>query len=395
MKLIMKMKRVLQYALPLVILLILFCTVASAETVTHTVQKGESLWIISRKYATTVDEIKRLNKLSTDSLNVGQKLVVIESATSTIQKPYIIYTVRKGDTLGKIAEAFGVKLNAITSLNGLNSDLIYVGQQVKVPAEYVEHIVISGDTLYKLSLRYNASIDKIKLFSNIDFDGLIVGQKLKIPGNTAASPPAPAPSPGTSTTPTITYKSYKVVSGDTFWKISVKQGIPMTELLQVNKLNMESVLNIGQTLTIPVHHIPVKSTPGAKYGEYLDWWTEAQYVVPIDKVFTVTDFLTGKSFTIKRTIGANHADCEPLTAADTEKAKAVWGGFSWNVRAVIVTVDGRKLAASMSFYPHDVSYINNNNFNGHFDIYFANCTRHKDGKPDPAHQMKVEIAAGR
>lgn len=390
------MKKIAKIALICAIFILSVTPAAYAETKTHTVQSGETLWIISNKYATTVDELRRLNNLKSDVLNIGQQLIVIKSSTETIQKPYILYTVQKGDTLGKIAEAFGVKLDALRSLNGLN-DLIYIGQEVKVPAEYFEHIVVSGDTLYKLSVKYNVTIDKIKLFSNINVDYLSIGQKLKIPGVNAGAPtPTPAPTQPPSTSgPTITYTTHTVVSGDTTWGISIKYGIPMTELLQVNKLNMESILNLGQKLTIPVHNIPVKQTVGPQFGEYLDWWTEAQYVVPINKVFTVTDFLTGKSFQIKRTIGANHADCEPLTTADTAAAKAVWGGvFSWNTRSILISVDGRKIAASMSYYPHDVSYIKDNNFNGHFDIYFGNCTRHSDGKPDPAHQLKVEKAAG-
>lgn len=59
--------------------------------------------------------------------------------------------------------------------------------------------------------------------------------------------------------------------------------------------------------------------------------------------------------------------------------KEVWGGeYSWKERAVIVEVDGRKIAASMASMPHDVSYIKDNNFNGHFDLHFKNSTRHKD-----------------
>jgi hypothetical protein len=129
----------------------------------------------------------------------------------------------------------------------------------------------------------------------------------------------------------------------------------MQELLSDNGLSSSSVLNLGQKLRIAKYTIPVQPTPGAKFGEYLDWWTQAQYVVPINKTIRVTDFDTGKAFEIVRTVGAGHADCEPKTAADTAAAKSVFGGYTWNPRAVIVTCDGRWIAASMSFYPHDNS----------------------------------------
>ena len=154
------------------------------------------------------------------------------------------------------------------------------------------------------------------------------------------------------------------------------------------------MLRIGQTLRIPVHHIPVRPAPGEEFGEFLDWWTEAQYVFPINRIATVTDFSTRRSFRVKRTIGANHADCEPLTAEDTAIAKSIWGGWSWNTRAVIVEVDGRRIAASMTFFPHGVQYVANNDFDGHFDIHFLNSTRHADGRIDPNHQASVRIAAG-
>jgi len=169
----------------------------------------------------------------------------------------------------------------------------------------------------------------------------------------------------------------------------------MSELLEVNNLTMNSILYVGQKIKVPVHKIPVKEPVSEKYGEYLDWWTEAQYVFPIGKVATVTDFKTGKSFKVKRTIGAFHADCEPLTAEDAAIIKEIWGGtYSWKERAVIVNVDGRRIAASMASMPHDIEYITDNNFNGHFDIHFKNSTRHKDGLISENHQKQIKVAAG-
>jgi hypothetical protein len=164
--------------------------------------------------------------------------------------------------------------------------------------------------------------------------------------------------------------------------------------LKVNNFNESTQLSIGQKIKIPVHNIPIKSTVSSKHGEHLDWFSEAQYVFTINDVAKVTDYHTGKTFNIKRTIGANHADCEPLTANDTAIAKNLWGNFSWTVRPVIVEADGRKIAASMSFMPHGIQYISNNNFDGHFDIHFANSTRHKDGLISEEHQKHIKIAAG-
>jgi hypothetical protein len=98
---------------------------------------------------------------------------------------------------------------------------------------------------------------------------------------------------------------------------------------------------------------------------------------------------------MKRTIGANHADCEPLTKYDAQIMKEVWGGYySWNSRPIIVMVDGRRIAASAASMPHSIEYIKDNNFNGHMDIHFANSTRHKDGEIDYKHQENIKISAG-
>lgn len=152
--------------------------------------------------------------------------------------------------------------------------------------------------------------------------------------------------------------------------------------------------------------------------ELLDWWKSAQYAFPIGSTATVKDVYTGRTFQIKRTMGANHADCEALTKADTEIIKSVWGGFTWTARPVHIIINGRVLAASMSSMPHagvdsapafkvvdnrsvgygrgeNLDVIKGNGMDGHFDIHFLNSTRHKDGKIDYKHQDAIRVAASR
>jgi LysM repeat protein len=194
---------------------------------------------------------------------------------------------------------------------------------------------------------------------------------------------------------TVTYTTHIVKTGDTMWSISIKFGIPMLELLKLNNLSLSSTLSLGQTLKIPIYNVPVKATPGAKYGELLDWWTEARYVFPIGSEAVVTDFVTGRAFRVKHTMGGNHADTEPVTAADAQTMKEIWGGaYAWTPRAIIVTFAGRQLAAAMHSYPHDGESILNNSYAGHFCIHFLNSTRHVDGLVQASMQTKIKIAAG-
>jgi LysM repeat protein len=356
-----------------------------AETIEYKVMSGDTLWKISQKFGVSVGDIKTLNSLLSDTIFLNEILKIPNTSSQSFP-----YTVQAGDTLSKIALLYGTDVAKIKSINNLTSDTIFIGQTLIIVgqatttapplSETGTYKVVAGDTLWKISTKINMSIDQLKKINNLQTDTIFVGQVLKteVP----------------SLQPTISYKDYQIKSGDNLWKISIEWGIPQSELMLVNGLNESSMLTVGQIIRIPVHNIPVKETIGARYGEHLDWWTEAQYVVPINKVVKVTDFETGKTFTVKRTIGANHSDTEPLTYIDTEIAKSIWGEFSWKVRPIIIEVDGRKIAASMSFMPHGVQYIGNNQFDGHFDIHFLNSTRHNDGQMDSYHQNAIKIAAG-
>ncbi|SET05952.1 LysM repeat-containing protein [Natronincola peptidivorans] len=368
-------------------------TPAFASSLSHRVVSGDTLWKISQKYQVSLEEIYNLNPQyrNNPEIRVGDTVQIPGKQQST-------YTVQRNDTPWIISNKFNISLKDFLSANGLREGQhIYPGQQVIIPStsnNSTAYVVQRNDTPWIISNKFNVSLKDF-----LSANGLREGQHI-YPGQTVTIPSskqqtaAPTNPPSTAT-PRKTFTTHTVVSGDTTWNISIKYGIPFKELLDVNGLRENHVLRIGDKLTIPVYNIPVKETPGPQYGELLDWWTEAQYVVPIGKEFAVVDFHTGRRWNMKRTIGANHADVEPVTARDASIMKEVWGGsYSWNRRPVIVEVDGRRLAASASAMPHDVQYINNNNFNGHSDLYFLNSTRHVDGRRDEGHQNNVLTAAG-
>jgi hypothetical protein len=152
-------------------------------------------------------------------------------------------------------------------------------------------------------------------------------------------------------------------------------------------------------------------------GEYLDWFEEVQYIFKMDSVATVTDIETGLSFDVMRTFGHEHADCETLTAQDTKVMKSIWGDWSWDRRAVIVTAGDRHIAASATAMPHagrdkspaletissrsggygrgtNLDKIKGNDMDGVICIHFRNSHLHKNDKTDPQHQAMVKKAAG-
>jgi peptidoglycan hydrolase-like protein with peptidoglycan-binding domain len=154
-----------------------------------------------------------------------------------------------------------------------------------------------------------------------------------------------------------------------------------------------------------------------RYGYKIPWFDNVENFFSRGKKATVLDIETGLSFNIMRSYGTNHADCETLTAKDTEIMKSIYNGqWSWARRAVIVTVDGVKIAASMAGMPHagdddkaadtyvswrsggygygvNLDKVKKNNMDGHFDIHFLGSKTHGTNKVDSNHQNAVKKAA--
>lgn len=150
--------------------------------------------------------------------------------------------------------------------------------------------------------------------------------------------------------------------------------------------------------------------------ELLDWWSSVDKLFEKGTPAVVIDVDTGKSFEVVRTYGANHADVETLTAENTAIMKEIWGGeWNWERRAVIVVVNGRRIAASAAGMPHagldsmpegenidnrsgdfgtgiNLDKIKGNNMDGHFDIHFLNSRTHGTDKIDEKHQQMVQKA---
>ena len=92
-------------------------------------QAGDSLWLIAQRFGTTVDALKSLNGLTSNLINVGQVLKIPSSQSA----PYIEYTVRSGDTLWLLSRRYDTTVDAIKQLNGLTSDMLNIGQVLRIP----------------------------------------------------------------------------------------------------------------------------------------------------------------------------------------------------------------------------------------------------------------------
>lgn len=136
-------------------------------------------------------------------------------------------------------------------------------------------------------------------------------------------------------------------------------------------------------------------TPVHGYAREMDWWTsDIQTIFARGVIAQITDVETGLTWREKRYGGKNHADCQPLTAADTAMMKKAYGGkWSWDRRAVFVTIKGVNYAASINGMPHGDDSIKDNNFDGHHCIHFTNSRTHASNKVCPLHQAAIRKAA--
>ena len=99
--------------------------------IVYRVKKGDTLMKIARKFGVKVHIIKSYNKIG-KYLRISQKLRI----PLHLHRVYVKYKVKQGDSLMKIAKEFGVKLEKIKKVNNLNSNLLRIGQILKIPKEY-------------------------------------------------------------------------------------------------------------------------------------------------------------------------------------------------------------------------------------------------------------------
>lgn len=153
------------------ILFLLFVIIFSSQTVSHQVQKGETLYSISRKYGISVGELCSANNISTSSvIKTGQNLKIptknlSEKSTNEKIEKTDTYIVKKGDTLYGIAKRFGVSVETLTIMNKMSgSKTIKVGQTLIVPLATSDNsqVIANVSAIEDLQLTDSRTYDKNK-----------------------------------------------------------------------------------------------------------------------------------------------------------------------------------------------------------------------------------------
>lgn len=194
----------------------------------YTVQKGDTLYSISKKMNIPIETIKKINKLDNNNLSIGQILYLNEKDNP--EEEY--YIVQKGDTLYSISKKFQMKIEELKELNNISSDTLQVGQVLiiddnKSSDNNQTYIVAKGDSLWGISKKYNIPINELIEINQLDNLTLQIGQELIIPSSEK--------------------DIYIVQKGDTLWSVARKNGLSVEELKKLNNLTT-NLLSVGQKL---------------------------------------------------------------------------------------------------------------------------------------------------
>lgn len=245
-------------------------------TGTYTVKAGDNLYRIALAHSMSVQALKSLNNLSSNMIYVGQSLKVSgqpqtsnqnqnqtqsqprPSAQETRPQATGTYTVKAGDSLYRIAREHNMSLQALKTLNGLNSDLILPGQTLKTIGESKVipnkttpttsnaqvtsnsgYVVKAGDTLWSIANTHKMTLATLKRLNNLSSDMIYVGQNLKV----AAS------NENKVTQTSNNSAEYTVKAGDSLWKIASKNATTVDRIKALNSLSSD-LIYIGQKLKL-------------------------------------------------------------------------------------------------------------------------------------------------
>jgi peptidoglycan LD-endopeptidase LytH len=170
-----------------------FSTAWADGGATYQVKSGDVLWKIAAANNVTVSQLIEWNGITGDTIYPGQTL--------RLTAPDIRYTVKLGDSLYMIAQAHNVLVADLKRLNRLTSDRILPGDVLLVPrvkGTYTSHTVIPGDSLWLIARDYGVTLADLKAFNQLTSDVIYVGQVLKLTsaGTSAPVVPPAANAPG-------------------------------------------------------------------------------------------------------------------------------------------------------------------------------------------------------
>jgi LysM repeat protein len=238
------------------------------KTIDYYVQEGDTLAAVAQKFQIDVETVRQLNYLLDDNIFVGQILqvpyhegITAEGAPTPTPEPFA-YVVEEGDSLGSIAQQFGVSAVSIMEANNLqNPNNVFIGQRLTIPnyvppnnnttnsggassdsagGEGVSHVVQPAETLIGIAQKYGVDVNALAAANNVaNRNQLRVGQKLTVPGITARDA---AEALG---------RVHVIQSGESLTAIAQQYGVSTEEIISFNNISNPNAIYVGQELIIP------------------------------------------------------------------------------------------------------------------------------------------------
>lgn len=148
----------------------------------YTVKAGDTLYGIAKAYGLSVDDLKKMNGLKNNSISIGQKILVGGTGEIIDGTDYDSYVVKSGDNLYAIARKYGITVDKLKDINNLSSNLLNVGQKLLVPKnDSNKYIVKAGDSLYKIAMVNGTTITELINLNELTTTNLSIGQVLYLP----------------------------------------------------------------------------------------------------------------------------------------------------------------------------------------------------------------------
>ncbi|PYQ10481.1 MAG: hypothetical protein DMH00_11085 [Acidobacteria bacterium] len=250
----------------------------------HEVRRGETLGIVARKYGVSVSAILQANSLrGSHRLRPGQVLAIPlsggaipakvsrrqldEDAPTYDRGEKVVYRVRRGDSLQKIALRYHTTIASVRSWNGISGSSIRPGQRLTLYYQTVagsgggdtdeaptaalavngEYRVKRGDTLFSIAQRFGMTVEKLRSVNNLGRSSVIKpGDRLRVVAREESESSVSRPA-GPSSTKGI---RYRVRPGDTLEDIATRHGVAVSDLIRWNHLDSPDQIPVGATLQV-------------------------------------------------------------------------------------------------------------------------------------------------
>ncbi len=226
----------------------------------YIVKKGDTLYGISNQFGVSVTELAEINGIKGSNLDIGEVLIIPNKSGDNPNNMFM-YTVKDGDTLYGISRKYNTTVEEIVNLNYLKNNIITPGMVIRIPEiytkeeemympNYINYIVKKSDTLYKIANNYGVSIDLIIKDNGLVDDNLKVGQLLRIRSSEEINELEECFGPSyTPPNNIMNIVNYTVKKGDNLYSIARKFNTTVDSIKRKNNLN-SNILNIGQKLII-------------------------------------------------------------------------------------------------------------------------------------------------